>query len=106
MGLGLIAILVLLMAVASALFWPLRGAGGRVAARDRDLGLEIARDAKLGEIHDLELDYRLGKLSDDDYGRLNEELRREAVEIIRQLNSAAGNGGAPGGGRAERRQPE
>ena len=96
MALGLIAVLLLLVAAATSVFWPLRAARKGTAKGHGDLALEIARDAKLGEIHDLELDYSLGKLSSEDYRVLNDMLRTEAVEIIRQLESQPKNGGRPG----------
>jgi hypothetical protein len=82
---GLLAVVLLLVAVAAALFWPL-GAGrarGQSSA-EPSVALELARDAKLGELHDLELDYRVGKLSAEDYRELNETLRAEAVETMRR----------------------
>jgi hypothetical protein len=82
---GLLAVVLLLVAVATVLFWPLRTAyKTRARGREPATALEIARDAKLGELHDLELDFRLGKLSDEDYRALNETLRAEAVEAMRR----------------------
>lgn len=49
--------------------------------------LEAAREAKYREIRELELDHRTGKLSDDDYGTLDRQLRGEAVEILRRLDA-------------------
>jgi hypothetical protein len=83
---GLLAVVAMVIAAATAMFWPLRGAH-TARARERADGptaLEIARDAKLGELHDLELDFRLGKLSAEDYRALNETLRAEAVEAMRR----------------------
>jgi hypothetical protein len=96
MGLGLAAVLLLLVAATASVFWPLRAARKGAASAHGDLALQIARDAKLGELHDLELDYRLGKLSSDDYEQLNEALRTEAVEILRQIDSEPANGNGNG----------
>lgn len=52
--------------------------------------LEVAREAKYREIRDTELDYRTGKLSNDDYQSVNGTLRAEAVEILDRLDSLAG----------------
>ncbi len=49
--------------------------------------LEAAREAKYREIRDTELDYRTGKLSDEDYGAVNGALRAEAVEILDRLET-------------------
>lgn len=54
-----------------------------VAIRER---LEAAREAKYREIRELELDFRTGKLSDEDFGALDRQLRGEAVEILRELD--------------------
>ena len=55
-----------------------------VAARER---LEAAREAKYREIRELELDFRTGKLSDEDHRALDRQLRAEAVEILRELDA-------------------
>jgi hypothetical protein len=94
---AMLAVIFLFAAAATAMLWPL--CLGRRAARGRDhLGadpaLQIARDAKLGEINDLELDFRLGKLSSEDYATVNATLRAEAVELIRRLESSPGSDGA------------
>jgi hypothetical protein len=50
--------------------------------------LETARDAKLRELRDAELDHRTGKLSDQDYQAVDAALRAEAIEILRSLDGA------------------
>ena len=55
-----------------------------VAARER---LEAAREAKYREIRELEMDYRTGKLSEEDFRSLDRQLRGEAVEILRELDA-------------------
>ena len=52
--------------------------------------LEAAKDAKYREIRDAELDWRTGKLSDEDYREQDRRLRAEAVEILRALDRLAG----------------
>ena len=54
-----------------------------VAVREH---LEAARAAKYREIRELELDFRTGKLSDEDFRALDRQLRGEAVEILRELD--------------------
>jgi Na+-transporting methylmalonyl-CoA/oxaloacetate decarboxylase gamma subunit len=49
--------------------------------------LEAAREAKLREILDADLDHRTGKLSDEDHRALDGTLRAEAVEILHRLDS-------------------
>ena len=50
--------------------------------------LEAEREAKYREIRDAELDYRTGKLSQEDYATVNGTLRAEAVEILNKLESS------------------
>ena len=55
--------------------------------RSRKLAeLEAAREAKYRELRDADLDYRTGKLSDEDYEMLDRSLRGEAIEILRGLD--------------------
>lgn len=49
--------------------------------------LEAAKEAKYREIRDAELDYRTGKLSHDDWRRLDSGLRAEAVELLDRLDA-------------------
>jgi type II secretory pathway component PulM len=83
-----IAAIVLLLAF---LVWfvgaPLRRGIAAEASEPRELrALEAAREAKYSEIRDTELDYRTGKLSDEDFRALDRQLRAEAVEILRRLD--------------------
>ena len=48
--------------------------------------LEAAKEAKYREIRDAELDHRMGKLSDEDHRATDRELRRQAIEILRELD--------------------
>jgi hypothetical protein len=57
--------------------------------------LESARDAKLRELRDAELDHRTGKLSDEDYQAVDGALRAEAIEILRALDQARGTAEHP-----------
>ena len=49
--------------------------------------LEAAREAKYREIRDSELDYRTGKLSEEDYAAIDGQLRGEALEILDELET-------------------
>ena len=53
------------------------------------IDLEAARDAKLREIRDAELDHQTGKLSDDDYAEVESTLRGQAIEILNRLDELA-----------------
>jgi hypothetical protein len=83
-----LAILTLLVLVVSA---PLRRLPPAAAAPTDELDvadLEAARAAKYREIRDAELDHRTGKLSDPDYQAIDQELRAEALAILRELDRA------------------
>jgi hypothetical protein len=54
---------------------------------DERRALEAARDAKYQEIRDTELDYRTGKLSEEDFRAIDRRLRVEAVEILHALDA-------------------
>jgi hypothetical protein len=86
-------VLLLLAAVVAVVTAPLR-AGRRedVAPSSEVAGLEAAKEAKYREIRDAELDYRTGKLSEEDYRALDRTLRGEAVEILHALDAARKTG--------------
>lgn len=68
---------------------PLREGGGGVdeAGVDPVLDeLEVAKQVKYREIRDAELDHASGKLSKADFARLDAELRRDAIEILRKID--------------------
>ena len=58
--------------------------------------LEAAKESKYREIRDAELDQRMGKLSDEDWRATDRELRAEAIEILRELDSLEGPRSGPG----------
>jgi flagellar biosynthesis/type III secretory pathway M-ring protein FliF/YscJ len=78
--------LLLLAGVIVVISGPLRRAGrARAPAADQRSALEAAREAKYREIKDAELDFKTGKLSQEDYEQLRASLRAEAVEILDRL---------------------
>jgi hypothetical protein len=95
LNLGLVAVVLLLAGAATAIFWPLRMSRHSAAREEAAPSLETARDAKLAELHDLQLDFRLEKLSVEDYRTVNATLRAEAVELMRAIDAQAGNGRRP-----------
>jgi hypothetical protein len=48
--------------------------------------LDAAREAKYREIRDTDLDWRTGKLSDEDHATIDRTLRAEAVAILHELD--------------------
>jgi cytochrome c-type biogenesis protein CcmH/NrfG len=75
----------------------------RSAGGDEDpalADLELRKEAKYREIRDAELDHAAGKLSDEDFERQRAELRREALEILSQLERLRDEAARPGRGSA------
>jgi hypothetical protein len=96
-------VVVLLAVVVAIVAGPLRARHGDSRGEDEaDVGalegdvaaLEAAREAKYREIRDAELDYRTGKLSEADWRGLDEQLRAEAVAILRRLDGARSSRGS------------
>ena len=79
-------VVVLLAAVVAVVSAPLRSRRVEAGEEPDVAALEAARDAKYREIRDAELDYRTGKLSEEDWRALDEQLRGEAVEILQRLD--------------------
>ena len=72
---------------------PLRA--GRAAREDAAhevalADLEAAKEAKYREIREAEMDFRTGKLSEEDWRAIDRELRAEAMEILRRLDEVTG----------------
>lgn len=82
-----LAVLVLLAFVALAVARPLlRSADYEQAESQRREELEAAKETKYREIREAELDRRTGKLSEEDWRRIDRELRAEAIAILKQLD--------------------
>ena len=83
-----LAIVVFGLGVAFIVLRPLLRPAERESADEaRRETLEAAREAKYREIRDADLDHRMGKLSDGDHRETDRELRRQAIEILRQLDA-------------------
>jgi hypothetical protein len=104
-GLALLFVVVLLAAVIAVVGLPLRSTAAEAAdeRERRDVeGLEEAKQAKYREIRDLEMDFRTGKLSQEDFRAQDRARRAEAVELLRRLDAlGAGPGAAPVAARRE-----
>jgi hypothetical protein len=59
---------------------------GETTEDPRRAELEARKEAKYREIRDAELDREQGKLSQEDWARLDAQLRREAIEILKDLD--------------------
>jgi type II secretory pathway component PulM len=49
--------------------------------------LEAAKEARYREIREAEMDFRTGKLSEEDWKAIDRQLRAEAVELLRRLDA-------------------
>jgi hypothetical protein len=86
-----LAAIVLAGIVALVVIAPLRREPQRERVEeDSRAALEAAKEAKYREIRDAELDYRMGKLSEEDWRAADRELRAQAIEILRQLDAVEG----------------
>jgi uncharacterized membrane protein len=85
-----LAIILLALVVAWIVLGPLRR-GPEIDKREDDAraALEAAKEAKYREIRDAELDFQMGKLSEEDYNAIDSELRAQAIEILRQIDALA-----------------
>ena len=86
--LSLVGLWILLTAVWVAV-WPLfAGAGSPRSELDVERQeLEAEKARLLQEIHELELDYETGKLSDDDYRAIEARLKGRAVEVMQRIDA-------------------
>lgn len=83
----------ILVALAAFVLAPLRRRKDDSPAGDRledplIAELEARKEAKYREIRDTEMDRAQGKLTDGDFRRQDAELRREAIEILKELDRA------------------
>ncbi|MGK2956724.1 MAG: hypothetical protein ACSLFI_13785 [Solirubrobacterales bacterium] len=86
---GILFALVLLALVVAFVSYPFWGRSDASTAEDPEIAaLEAARESKYREIRDAETDLASGKLSQDDFDQVNAELRRDAVEILKDLDEA------------------
>lgn len=88
-ALALIILAVLAWFVAAPLRAGEAGAEGGAELEDADAAdLEARKEALYRQIRDAELDRAQGKLSDSDWRRLDAELRRDAVAVLKRLDAA------------------
>jgi hypothetical protein len=85
-----VALLLALLAI-GFVAWPLWQPGAVVRLDDDNPLTELIqrKDSVLLSIKELEFDYQTGKLSAQDYQRLDHRLRQQAIGLLRQLEKAA-----------------
>ena len=88
--LALVIVVVVVWFVAGPLRGPRDGAASAAEPGEDPViaELEARKEAKYREIRDAELDRHQGKLSEADWRRQDAELRREAIEILKELDAA------------------
>jgi hypothetical protein len=84
-----LAVVLLIAVVALVVAYPLSRGEGDAPEDERVAALEAAKEAKYREIRDGELDFRMGKLSEEEYRATDTELRAQAIEILRELDRIA-----------------
>jgi hypothetical protein len=95
--------IVMIATVVTFLAWPiLKGVDERVVDAER-AELEDAKQAKYREIKDAELEFKAGRMTEDQWHMTDRELRREAMQILAKIdtlhaNSAAESGEQPSAG--------
>ncbi len=87
----LILALLISLAALAWVVWPLLNrAPALPLVEDDRLGTLIGRkEAVMTAIKDLEFDYHVGKLDDEDYQRYDQRLRRQAIGLIQQIEQLA-----------------
>jgi hypothetical protein len=85
-----VAALISLLAIYFAVS-PLLKAGRASLVVEDDKLVELLgrKDAVLQAIKDLEFDYRVGKISQEDYERIDQRLRRQAIGLLQQIEKVA-----------------
>ena len=83
--------LVILVVLAAFVTAPLRRATplDEVGESPERADLEARKEALYRQIRDAELDREQGKLTDADWKRLDDELRREAIEVLKRIDALA-----------------
>ena len=66
--------------------WPARRRSDAIVAEGARADLEEAKSARYREIREAELDYRTGKLTEEDYKVVDAELRADAVKLLKDID--------------------
>ena len=83
-------LVLLVLALGAWVLWPARrtDAGDwQFSDEDTPLGrLAVRKEVLLGNIGDLDFEFAMGKLSEDDYRELRENLKRQTLKIMEQID--------------------
>ena len=88
---GFAVVLAVAVFVAAPLFGPPEVMAAAEAPSDRDRWERQKRQA-LAAIKETELDHQMGKLSDEDFGRMRERFERQALEALAALERGGRRG--------------
>ena len=72
--------------IAQPFFGTGRGSRTEESENERNAQLEVRKQTLLEAIKELEFDYRMGKLSEEDFEEMNRVYREEAVAVLRQMD--------------------
>ncbi|NOZ29734.1 MAG: zinc ribbon domain-containing protein [Chloroflexi bacterium] len=91
----IIVIAILMAAISVAIVaWPIvqQRRSNHVDTEGSDALAELMerRDSLLAAIKDLEFDYAMGKMAEEDFQVLNAQLRSEAIEVLKQIDQRQG----------------
>lgn len=91
MWIALLIALVLSLAALAFVLWPLLKPGPApvIVEDDRLTELLGRKDAVMAAIKELEFDYNVGKLSEEDYKLYDGRLRRQAMGLLQQIEQMA-----------------
>ena len=83
---GLLASVVLLIALFAYVFWPEENPFTQRARTRLDF-LEERREAVMNNLRDLTFEYRAGKYPEQDYATQRDILEREAADILHEMDT-------------------
>jgi hypothetical protein len=86
---ALVVVIAVICAVVAIVGAPLRrraATDAGAASADRLAELEARKEAKYREILDAEMDWKTGKLSEEDHRALDRQLRAEAMEVLHAID--------------------
>ena len=91
MWIAMLIALVLSVGALAFVVWPLLKPGPAPVMVEDDRLTELLgrKDAVLQAIKDLEFDYQVGKLSEEDFQLYDQRLRRQAVALLQQIEEVA-----------------
>ncbi len=77
------------------IFWPFwqKPQEGKTGAQNGNARLQelmTMRDNILAALKDLEFDFQMGKISQEDYQELTDQYRREAIAVLKRIEAANG----------------